>query len=103
MSAPALDQRIRDWDDGNLFFQAVVGLASFSSDLQGLLDRYVPGAPPREGDPVIRPDDPFVLALVGAVHLQAKVDAALAEAGDGRDLPASASPGGRAPLRTLLR
>jgi len=103
VAAPALDGRIRDWDRGNLFFQAMVGLASLSGELDALMERYVPGEPAPEGVEPLAVDDPFVLAAVGAVRLKERLDAVLAEAAADVTRPSAETPVDRAPLRALLR
>ena len=102
MDAPVLDRRLRDWDHGNLFFQAVLGLASWSEDLEEAVARYVPGAPAPEGSDAVAADDPWVLALLGALRVKGLVDRALAEGAVESEESAPAS-GEEPALRSLLR
>lgn len=101
--ARALDDRVRDWDDGNLFFQAVVGIASLSSDFDRALDRYVPGAPATPGDFIPPPDDDFVLAVLGAVVVKERLDTALAQAAAAIPKVDEGGSSVPTPLRALLR
>jgi hypothetical protein len=75
-----LEHRIRDWDQSNLFFQAVLGLASLSESLGEAVDGFVPGKPPAKGHTPVPPDHVVVLALLGALRVKGVVDAALADA-----------------------
>lgn len=93
-----LDSRPDAFDDRNLFFHALLGLAAAGEQL----DRALAVAAP-DGEATVPPDHPWLLCLLGAVAFRQRLAAIVASAVPDR-ADAAGDPGAeRAPLRELLR
>jgi hypothetical protein len=92
-----LDQRPDEFDQRNLFLQAVLGLVSVSRRLDAAL------APQSVAAEAVAPDDPWLLCVVGMVALRERVMAAVGGVAATRAANHAPPAGTRSAVREILR